>query len=530
MKGLLTHPWFTRAAIGVYVATIFTLVAAYFAVSTADIDIALYLQAPSTLVAGEPTASRGIVMNAPTGNLFVDAVTTFEVQGQQVGKATTEPNGHLHAKLEPAAGTTGRVPLRIKIEHAAFDPILIEKEVEVAEATTWTWPAATSRMAEGPSEPNDDWTGDLRVRMLPSNREIPRGLPSTSYLLLTDAEGRPVRGTIAIDKIEGMLEGDAPVAFQTDQLGLAPLELVPMTTMKWSITATQAGAEGSEPVRTGTGSLRIETVPSQFSMRPTQLLAAPGQPVEAVVHSLHRSGGILVDLYHDGRWVDAAAFGMAPDQSGVRAIVPDGVEQGGVVRMQVYKDIFTSENAWDSRWLAVAPDQRPDRCTDAARNTFRLVADRDEKVGPWAKAVLEGGQLDDPRRAAGRCSRWLEAALLAVPQHFEPSPILVNSQKDDREELDVWRKRWQSQLLVATTSVLVIGFLFVLLLVLQGTARAQRQRALIEEVHLETATDDDLEEPQSFDAERWLVVIRSIIMVLAIFTFGASLLMLLSWM
>src|SRR5690606_25616155 len=113
----------------------------------------------------------------------------------------------------------------------------------------------------------------------------------------------------------------------------------------------------------------------------------------------------------------------------------------------------------------------------------------------------------------------LEAALLAVPAHFEPAPILINSQRGDREKLAAWREQWQTQIIAATSAVLLIGFLFVILLVLQGTARAQRQRELLREVELETAEESELAEAPSFDAERWLVVLRAVIMILSIFTF-----------
>lgn len=529
MTKFLAHPYVFRGIIALYIAALFALVASYFAVSTMDIDVALYLQAPSKLVAGKPTAARGIVLNAPTGNLFVGARTDFQIGSVDVGSAKTESHGHLHARIEPAATLVGRQTMRIAVSHPAVEAFTVDADVEVvSDGGSVKWPEATTRRSEGTSNHEEEWEGELRVRVLPTNGEIPRGLPTVAYLLLTDKEGRPVTGTIMLDKVEGMLAKEIPKGYRTDQLGLAKLDLEAATSLKLTVSAT-APAKDKPEARTGKGAVRIHTVPSQFSMRPTQLLAVPGQPVEAIVHSLHRSGGLLVDLYENERWAYADAFGIAPDQSGVRAIVPDDVS-ADLVRLQVYMDLFDPGSAWDSRWLARASTQAPDECPAAVERVLRQLAAKDAALQGWATAVLESGDVTDPLRAAGRCNLWLEAALLGVPQHFQPSPLLVNSQKDDRDDLDVWRKKMQAQLIVATAGALLAGFLFVLLLVLQGMQRAQEQARLIREVELETSTAEELARVPEFDVEKWLVVLRTIIIIASIFTFGASLLMLLSWM
>ena len=74
-----------RIAIVLYVACIFSLVGGYFAVSTMQLETSLYLQAPSTLHVDSPTSSRGIVMDAPTGRLFVDASTSYSIDGTEIG-------------------------------------------------------------------------------------------------------------------------------------------------------------------------------------------------------------------------------------------------------------------------------------------------------------------------------------------------------------------------------------------------------------------------------------------------------------
>jgi hypothetical protein len=120
--------------------------------------------------------------------------------------------------------------------------------------------------------------------------------------------------------------------------------------------------------------------------------------------------------------------------------------------------------------------------------------------------------------------------LLAVPHHFEPSPLLVNTQADDREELDTWRQRVQGRLMVATGGVLFVGFAFVLLLVMQGMQRSRRHADALMEVELETIEDGEELSHQGFDVGKALVVMQVVIIVATLFTFGASILMLLSFM
>ena len=472
-------------------------------------------------------------MNAPTGKLFVDAVTTFAIDGVEVGQAKTQSHGHLHAQLEPPVNLVGTRKLDIVVRHPQIEAFRTSVDVEIVRpGEAAAWPEATSRRSEGARTTEEEWEGELRVRLLPTNGELPRGLSSVAYLLLTDAEGKPVQGAIKFEKVEGMLDGELAREYRTDALGLAQIELTPVTSLKIEVAATDADgppeAADSAP-RTGEGSLWVDAVVSQFSMRPTQSLAVPGLPVEALVSSLHRSGGVLVDLYESGRWVAADAYGIAPNVSGVRAVVPEDV-RADVVRMQVYQDLFEQGTAWDVRWFARAPSQAPSQCSAALGRVLAVLASNDSTVKSWAASVLAEGVATDPARAAGRCSLWLEAALRAMPVHFEPSPILVNSQQTDRDELDAWREQMQSKLIVATTLVLVVGFLFILLLVLQGVQRSQRHAALIREVEIETASDSQLTDAPSFDVEKWLVALRSAIVILTIFTFGAALIMLLGWL
>lgn len=515
-----------RIALALYVLCIFALVASYFAVSGADLGAAMYLQAPSKLQADLPNAARGIVMDAPTGRLYVEADTQFTIEATQIGNAATAGHGHLHALLRPPEALAGPRKLDVTIDHPLIDePFAGQADVHVeAGPQPFVWPPGTSRVSDEKEAVPTEWEGELEVKVIPPDGQIPRGLPSAVYLLLVDRETQaPVSGTIQVTKLEGMLEKGAPAEpITTDEMGLVKLPLTATTNARLTITATQ-------DARTGQGTVRFTSVASQFSLAPQQLLAVPNQPVRAHVTSLHRSGGILVDLYDGGRWAAADAFGISPSGAGVQIVVPEDV-QGPLVRMQVYQDLFDAGTAWDARWLVTAPTASPDECRVALRTVLELHQTHSERYARWATHARQIPDSDD-RFRAGRCEQWLEAALLAVPHSFVPAPMLLNTQKGDREKLEQWKKQVQSRLIVATAGVLFVGFALVLLLVLQGLARREQTAHALREVHLETASEAELaEDPGGVDLDRLVIVTQTIIIVLTLFTFGASLLMLLSWM
>lgn len=511
-----------RGAIGLYVVSIFALVAGYFAVSTMDLESAMYLQASSTLQADTSNAARGIVMDVPTGRLYTNAKTTFAIGNTPIGSASTASHGHLHAELRPPASLAGPQKMTVTVTHPAIEEFRMDADIDVvAQPPPFVWPKATSRLVDEKKSTDAIWTGELRVMAIPPEGEIPRGLPAVAYFLLVDAAtNAPVRGTLQITKLEGMVEKALPTELTTDDLGLVKVSVTAATSLRFTI-------EASAGERKGSGTVRLSTVPSQFSVAPTSLVAVPGQPLTAQVTTLHRSGGILVDLYDGERWAAADAFGVGPSGAGVRVTVPADA-RGPLVRLQVYQDLFDAGSAWDAQWLVVGPSAAPNSCPAALDKVLALLETNSERFAGWAKAARAIAQGP---AASARCGHWLQASLLAVPPQFVPAPLLLNTQQGDREELEGWRDEVQRVLIVATALVLLIGFGIVMLLVLQGLARRQQQVDTVRELELELATDEDLASPlPRVDLDRWVLIVQTTIIVLTLFTFGASLLMLLTWM
>lgn len=514
-----------RGAIGLYVACIFVLVASHIAVSGMDIGAAMYLQAPRTLVAGMPTAARGLVMDAPTGRIYTDAPTSFRIGRDVVGVASTASHGHLHAQLQPQPGHVGAQRLQIDVKHPAVEDLEIAADVDVrAEPPPFRWPeAATSRLTDEKKSTPAAWEGALEVVTIPADGEVPRGLPTRVYLLLRDRQtGAPVQGTITLTKTEGIVERPLPEVSRTDELGLVRLDFTATTSVRLTLSAHDGD-------RTGSGTVRFSSVASQFALEPTQLWVLPEQAVQAGVATLHRSGGILVDLYDGDRWVAADAFGIGPRGAGVRVVAPPQA-QGPLLRLQVYQDLYEAGAAWDARWLVLTRGTGLDACTAGLRAVLELHRAQSGAAAQWAGHALESSALAGPIGMA-RCEAWLEAALLAVPHRFVPAPLLLNTQQVDRSELERWRADVQTKLLVATSSVLLVGFAFVLLFVLQGLGRRQAQAAELYAVELETAADEEVPAPAPrVDLERVVLIVQTAIIVLTLLSFGASLVTLLTWL
>jgi len=471
-------------------------------------------------------------MNAPTGRLFVGAHMRFAVDGARVGEGQTERHGYAHVDLQPTRAMVGEHDLHITFTPPDADPFEVDAPVDVrpADDGRFEWPEATSRLEEGedgPSVSDDEWSGALRVDVIPPDGELVRGLPNVVYLLLTDAKTHaPVEGTIAFAKIEGVLDSKLPAEVRTDALGLARLTVTPVGAQTWTVQAT---ADGDDPA-TGEGPVRLTTVPAQFSLRMQSRLAIPGENVEGIVESLHRSGGMLVDLYDPDDWIGATAYGLSAGPSGLRLHIPR-TPATKLYRVQVYQDLYDPQNAWDVAYLVRSDGAGTAACTKALDWVVARHAEQPGSFGQYA-STLDRDRLGPAHLPGSRCGKWLDAMLLAIPRHFDPPPMMVNSQKADREALEAWRADVQDELIGVTALVLFIGFAVVLLFVLRGVQRSRDHARMLREVDLELA-DDDAEEPEPpgrFDVEKILVATRATIIVLSLLTFCLALLMILSWL
>ena len=519
------NPAAFRVAVGLYVAILVGLIAAYISVSLVNIQVAAYIQGPQALIQGGPNAIRGFIMNAPTGQLFTGATTRFVLNpgpGQLIaGTGETEKHGYVHTTLDVSTIKAGEHTLEVDATHPLIEEFVASTGVTVVpEPTTRPWEVVTSRQSRGPGvlsqTQKSDWKGDLVVEPIGPSNELARGLPNQVTLRVVDQQGLPVQSKITFTKLEGPTESALPKELVTDEFGLATLTVQPIDSMRWTMRADEV----AEPNRGGAGSVLFSSVASQFSLEMVKNFLSPGESVDGKVMTLHRSGGLMVDLYGGERWVFADAYAITPAGAGLRVVAPGSVKPK-LWRVQVYDDVFAPGNAWDARWLAVSSDGS---CRSAIDPTLTLMAadSRHTKFVEGVRKVMVAGKP----LSEMQCDALLGALLRGFPPHFEEPTLLVNSKAGEEQELEVWKAEVKQWLHVLIGIALLVAFAVVMVFVAQGVATSQQQQRAIELADLEMDGD-------GVDTSKWDRVAhigRAVLLIGTIFLFGAGLLMVLTFM
>lgn len=520
------NPIVFRIAVGIYLAMLVGLITTYIGVSLVDVEVAAYIQGPQKLIQGGPNAIRGFVMNAPTGRLFTSADTTFILDPGSnqvvVGTGRSQKHGYVHTTLDASTAAPGEHVLELRARHSGFDDFVTSTKIEVvAEPRAKPWEQPTSRISTSPGQkaerdPKSDWTGDLRVEPMDELGQIARGLDNRITLRVVDREGLPVQAHILFTKLEGPVDGPIPHELQSNAYGLVSLDVKPIGSVRWTMKAT----EDADAKREGEGSLTLTSVTSQFSLRMMKPFLTPGESVDGKVTTLHRSGGLMVDLFAGERWVFADAYAISPDGAGLRAVAPASVRPN-LWRVQVYEDVFAPGNAWDSQWLAVSPDGQ---CRSAIDTTLSLLGTlpRHTRFVEGVRHVMVAGKpLSEPE-----CNELLDALLRGFPPHFQESTLLINSKADDEKDLAEWKSEVKGWLHILIAIALLIAFAVVMVFVAQGVATSNRQQRAIELA--DVGMDGDSLKPSPW--ERMAHIGRAVIFIGTLVLFGAGLLMVLTFM
>ncbi len=505
----LTSPGFRRAAIVLYVVCLAALIGVIVSVSLMQVEHAAYVQASPTLEKGRPNAMRGVVLDAPTGHFVRRAgIEVSLVDGAYEGddgleglskrpstlaaKGQTEPSGHVHLDARvPEDWRVGEQALVVRAHGAQTENFRAGSAVSVVErsAPTDYWPERTERLPKDDDRRHTKTVassdGPIAIDLLPADGRVSRGLKSEVFLRTTEREtGRPVSVELVFDKAEGMREGELPEKLRTDELGLARLHIVAMTDQSWTLSSTPEGEEGEK----SSAKLHVITVPTQVALEMNEPLAVSGEPADGVVYSLFRSGGVMVDLYNGDDWVDAAAFGIRPDRSGVRAKVPALDQKGLLYRVQVYKSIYDAGGAWDVEYLVAADGRELDDYQQAAPKLAAYVAERtdDPYFDHLARSDAFVATIDK-----AKLRRWIGAMLQTVPRHYDAPPLLINSQKAARDKLEAWKDGVKDDLMLLTAIALLIGLAVVGYLVVLGVKSYQKQNQMLRDVEFELSLDEE---------------------------------------
>lgn len=511
------RPGVRRAAIALYVACLAALIMAFVAVSLLQVDHSAYIQASPTLEQGRPNAMRGFVLHAPTGRRLTDANIEALLTDQTdvdewtedrlaaadpriIAQGKTEASGliHLDAQLD-TDGKYGDASLVIVADGPQVEKFAAGTTVQVTprSAPKDYWPTRTERLPEDDQRRHIETvaksSGPIRIDLLPADGRVPRGLASSVFIRTTNREtGEPLEANLVFRKADGIREGNLPLRLQTDALGLARLDFTAVTDQTWELAARESGVmppENEDPSdeQESRAKLHIKTVPTQVSLEMNDVLAVGGQPADGGVYSLFRSGGLMVDLYNADDWIDAAAFGIRPDQSGIRVEVPELDEEAMLYRVQVYKSIYDPGGAWDIDYLVAADGTELSDYKEAAAQLARHLAEHHDD--PYFDALANANTFEQTTSPA-RLRGWIEAMLEAVPRHFDAPNIAINSQKEARDELAAWKESVKDDLILLTALALLIGLAVMGYLVIRGIQSHKRQNQLLRDVELDIDADD----------------------------------------
>lgn len=522
-----------KLAIVVYVLLLVGIVGAYIGIATLDIENSAYITGPKTLVANQPNALRGFVLDAPTGRMIRGAKANFELvaggERSAIGEATSERHGYFHASVEPAAEASD-AKLAVTIRSPRFDePYQAEVpiDVEASRSGRGPFPKFDSRL---PTAKRDwrkhlktEFDGELQVDAFPPNGELVRGLSNTVWLRLTrKQDGAPVRGTIVLEEISGQSAEPLRKTHETDELGFVPITFKPIGSHRWTVRAQVA--LGEEP-QLGTGELAFTTVPAQFSMSMRNHVVAPGDVVTGMVDTLYRSGGFMVDLHDPDHWIGAEAYGIANNQGGFQVQVPR-TEPGtaGLFRVQVYESVFQPGNAWDSRYVLHADEPGSASCRDALDGLLDELAR--QEPAHWGR-YRETVELPATMQLH-ECNEWAAALLASLPRSFTAPTMLVNTQQSDRAELEEWKDDVQAILLIAVIIALLIGLATILVVVFSSSAESARQRGLMEAEMADF--DEEFISMSGAKLERLAHGMRIVIIVGTLILFGVGVVLILSFL
>jgi hypothetical protein len=557
-----------RTAVGLYVLCLAGVLGAFFIISLFEVENSTYMLGHDTVEKSRPNAVRGVVFDTPTGKFVTDATVDLslhdfewdgessvqriveqQLEGTEIASGTTEPTGHIHLQMQPSDDVEpGDYAL---VVHATGQKVSkdyyagLDVEVVPREPAELDWPDRTHRLPEDNRPDHDEAAtksdGPVAIDLLPRDGEVIRGVESTVYVRTYDREsGEPVSATVLFNKVEGINETELPAKVTTDRMGLARVRWTPGTDQNWQLEAidadmpsdddTSAGEEADDD--TSTATIRITTVPAQFSMELSDSVVEPGQTVEGYVKSLNRSGGMMVDLYDGDAWTVAEAFGLREGASGLKVTVPEYDGIGKLQRVQLYGGIYGTGNAWDAKYVWLAEDTDEAGRQAALREVIAFHADHTDD--PYFAYLHDNDAAQSDTAGEKELRRWTRAYLDGVPRHFDAPPQLINSEKKAKERLEEWKSGIKSKLMYLVGFGLFVGLMVVLYFVMMGIRSSQEHKRQLRDVDTELAISgdaaDDVDAVHAARADDWVVWLQIAIVVTTLIFFAAGILLLLSFM
>lgn len=572
LLAIVRSTWFRRSVIGLYVLTLALLIGAYIGISTFRVETATYLRMQSPIEKGRPNAMRGAVVETATGRFRRDVQLALnfgrDVEGsnstgkdRSLGEVASDRWGVIEAAVKvPESVEEGRGTLKLELTGPNLPTFRASRDVSVVKSGDrgLDWPERTPRLTE--KEQNEairravtESSGPIAVDILPRDGELVRGLESPFFIRTYEREtGRPIRAKVRFETIEGvgkwgaMHDGNGvPSEITTDRMGLARVSLSPVGGQKLELVAQELGKQ-EEAAGRGEATVRLHTVPAQFSLSATDRLVPGGRPLKGRVDSLFKSKRLFVDLFNGRDWIAARSVPVHRRRAEIDLKIPEQRDPHWLYRLQIYKGMYGAGDAWESAWFVRSKGNDTADYRNAIEKLSEFIAEHgDDRYFTYLREAVP--DAENARVDRDTWQRWLEAAALALPRHFEPVAPLFNTKKGDEELLKAWQQQTKGRLMLIIAAALVGALGVLLYIVIHGLMERREHNRRLAEVDLEMAdaeVDPEMEDEEGLEsmeamgagvgAAGWmdgLSVILLVLVALATFVmFGLGLLMVLTFM
>ncbi len=546
------RPLVYRTAIGLYIILVLAIAGVTFVVSSLDVQTSLYVRGQPDLQVDRPQGLRGAFHHAPTGEVLEPqslSIDLVDADGQAHGVEWIDgpvdqdwpnPTYKIPSELSEQLGEPP-YHLQISTDHERVDPLVAQFPVVLNEARSPSplehlpWPRA-SRRDEEPRlrgqavRPVDDAVESPAVDLAiaPANGELTRGLPQSLYFRTFDPDsGEPVVATIEFQKVEGLLESELPRRRRTDAFGIADIAIQPATNVHLRATVTPR-ARGDEPPEAVEFDVHLRVVASQYAIATTSALVAPGEPIDAIVHSVFRDRPFMVDLYdhENDRLLDTLSLQMSDYRGAVQFYAPQGDQASPLLRLQTYQSIYGTQRGWDQTYILVTDHSSTAELRALIRELYAWIGDR--TGSPHHHYLADSDSINNADAQALRS--LAEAGLAELPRRFQLPPVVLNTRRDDREELDLWREQIRGDLQIMMAVTLFVGVVVATYFVVLGIRRQRRERQLMEAVALEGDAILESDEANLAALERWSVLLQGAIVFTTLIAFALGILIVVSYL
>lgn len=475
---------------------IFVLVCIGIRVSQLGIDHTIVVIGQDEIVAGSPAAVRITLIADGSGFFMPDSVDAHLVRGQQrhllfsgsvneegyaLGRNFTVPD------IDPGPAVMEldiRFDERRRIVRCDVDVVKAPPEFTVIRPEDAT-PGEVPLLMDG--------DGNL-IQALTEDRGAPTGLTSVLFVRSQDRNGEPATISMKVG-LPGKTGSADPIVekLETDRLGLAALAIkpadldFPLRVYGASRHAARdpdggivdGGPEDEEPAYLFPRVIYSGIAPSVHNP-----IATHGEPFRVTVRQISMGGPMYVDLFKDGRWIDATSSWVTGDGKAELKIHPPTT---GLMRMQITNSALGAGRTIAVRHVYALADGQD--VSDGIRDILGRLRGRVD--GRWADAVrarrLEGG--------AGFDRRLLSAFVLSrLYSGHQEVQRLVSSRREDDAELGDYKSTVQRGVMLV---IILLGFAVAFLI---GTvaAGAHRRRSRMEALIMNEA---DLDPSQDCDAD-----------------------------